>query len=274
MTVSSCERQDKSPDFKMIFLHHSTGFNIWSGNQSSLNRRIGKVIGKITGRYKVRTGVPLLLEKYNKINYTAYSLEERAFPAAEPYGWHNYPYDYYNIWVRNAGNSPYQEEPTLEILTKEYQVVIFKHCFPVSNIMPDKDTADIDSDYKSLRNYKLQYLALREKLHQFPDTKFIVWTGAVQVKSQISEQEAVRSKEFFEWVIKTWDIPDDNIYIWDFYGLQTEGQLYFQEKYASSETDSHPNKTFSGIASGLFFARLMDIVISKGKHTTLKGEPI
>ena len=89
------------------------------------------------------------------------SIEEMAFPKASPYGWHNYPYDYYNIWVKNAGNEPFMEEPTLEILTKQYQVVIFKHCFPVSNIQPDQDSADINSDFKSLSNYKLQYLALK-----------------------------------------------------------------------------------------------------------------
>ena len=37
-----------------------------------------------------------------------------AFPKASPYGWHNYPYDYYDIWVKHAGNEPYMEEPSME----------------------------------------------------------------------------------------------------------------------------------------------------------------
>jgi len=49
-----------------------------------------------------------------------------------------------------------------------------------------------------------------------------LFTGAAQVKSQISEDEAKRAKEFFEWAVKEWDLPNDNIYIWDFYNLQTE----------------------------------------------------
>jgi len=66
----------------------------------------------------------------------------------------------------------------------------------VSNIQVDKDSADINSDYKSLANYKLQYEALRNKLHEFSDTKFILWTGAAQVKSAVSEDEATRAREF------------------------------------------------------------------------------
>ncbi len=128
------------------------------------------------------------LINYNKENNKNYLIKEIAFPKAAPYGWHNYPYDYYNIWVKHAGNEPYMEEPTLEILTRQYQVISFKHCFPVSNIQPDKDSADINSDYKSLANYKLQYAALRDKLHEFPDTKFIVWTGAALAKGAVSEE--------------------------------------------------------------------------------------
>ncbi len=41
------------------------------------------------------------------------SLEEVAFPKSKPYGWNNYPYDYYNIWVNNAGPKPFMKEPTL-----------------------------------------------------------------------------------------------------------------------------------------------------------------
>ena len=101
------------------------------------------------------------------------------FPTtSEGYPWANYPYDYYNIWVKHAGDAPYQGEPTLEMLTKEYDVIVWKHCYPVGNILPDTGTPDVDSAEKRLENYKLQYAELKEKMRSFPDTKFIVWTGA------------------------------------------------------------------------------------------------
>ncbi len=164
------------------------------------------------------------------------------------------------------------EEPTLEMLTKEYQIIIFKHCFPSSNIQADQEPADINSDLKTVSNYKLQYLALRDKLHEFPDTKFILFTGAVQVKSSVTEDEAKRAKEFFRWVIDEWDLPGDNIHLWDLYSLQTEGGLYFRDEYAASKNDSHPNENFAGKAVMLLFNRIIDIIEYNGTRTQLTGE--
>lgn len=195
-----------------------------------------------------------------------------AFPKIKPYGWNNNPFDYYNIWVNNAGEKPYMEEPTLEMLTKQYQVIIFKHCFPVSNIKPDQESSDKDSQLKTISNYKLQYLALRDKLHEFPNTKFILFTGAAQIKSTITEDEAERTREFFSWVINEWDLPGDNIYLWDLYNLQTEGGLFFKDEYAASVNDSHPNGVFAGKVVMLLFNRIIDVIEYKGSGTQLTGE--
>ena len=233
--LNSCKQKEIKSNMNIIFLHHSTGGVIWQGGKASIivraARKINTGLGNALG---AKAKLLMLFDDYNKENNKNYLIKEMAFPKASPYGWHNYPYDYYDIWVKHAGNEPYMEEPTLEMLTKQYQVVVFKHCFPVSNILADKDSADINSDYKSLANYKLQYMALRNKLHEFPDTKFILWTGAAQVKSALSEDAAKRAREFFTWVTDEWDLPGDNIHLWDFYGLETEGGLYLKDKYASS----------------------------------------
>jgi hypothetical protein len=221
--LTSYKQSDGLEDIRIVFLHHSTGQNIWNGNRSTIfSKVVGKVSTRLSYKFYKKAVLPELFERYNKNYRTKYIINELTFPKKAPYGWHNYPFDYYNIWVKHAGNNVFMEEPTLEMLTKEYQVIIFKHCFPVSNIQANDDSANIDSDFKSIANYKLQYIALRDKLLEFPNTKFILFTGAAQVKSQISEDEAKRAKEFFEWAVKEWDLPNDNIYIWDFYNLQTE----------------------------------------------------
>jgi hypothetical protein len=235
----------------IIFLHHSTGGVIWKGGGNSLKQ---------------------LFKEFNEEYDTNYAISEKAFPNSSPYGWENYPYDYYNIWVKNAGEEPYMKEPTLEMLTKEYQLIMFKHCFPVSDIQADLDIADINSEIKTLSNYKLQYLALRDKLHEFPDTKFIVWTGAALVEGATTEEKALRAKEFFKWVTDEWDLPDDNIYIWDFYSLQTEGGLYFPVQYAVSSRDSHPNDEFAARVAPLLFNRVIDVIDNNGNGTFLNGE--
>jgi len=235
-------------EIRIIFLHHSTGQAIWDG------------------------GVPGWFERYNNENETQYGIESQEFPKDDPYGWSNYPYDYWNIWVNNAGDSPYMEEPTLEMLTRDYQVIIWKHCFPVSDIEEDTGEADVASDVKSIENYQLQYQALKEKMHEFPDIQFIVWTGAAQVKGATTKESAQRARQFFEWVRNEWDEAGDNIYIWDFYQLETEGGLYFKDQYASASDDSHPNSKFAKRIAPLFCQRIVDVVEGRGDVGSLTGE--
>jgi len=260
---------------KIIFLHHSTGKVIWQGNKDNFAVNIAeKISSRVAEILRPKGQLPSLFKKFNKVNGTNYNINEISFPKNSPYGWKNYVYDYYNIWIRNAGDTPFMEEPTLEMLTKDYQVIIFKHCFPVSNILADSLSIDLNSEVKTLNNYKFQYALLKEKMLQFPDTKFIVWTGAAQVKSAITEDEAIRAKEFFKWIREEWDINNDNIYLWDFYELQTKGGLYFLEEYARSSTDSHPNKNFAGKACRLLFNRIIDVIENNGNGTKVTGDPI
>ncbi len=246
----------------ILFLHHSTGHVVWNGQNSGIGRLFGK-----------KEAVPGWFENYNKANGTNFIISEQNFPKAQPYGWNNYPYDYYNIWVLNADNVSFQEEPTLEKLTAEYEVIIFKHCFPVGNIMEDIGAPDPGSSEKRIENYKAQYEAIKEKLHSFPQTKFILWTASANEKSNASEAEAAKTKEFVDWVINQWDIPGDNIYLWDFYGLETEGGLFLKDEYAARKGDSHPSAKFGQRVAPLFCARIVDVIKNNGENTNLEGEP-
>jgi hypothetical protein len=247
---------------RIAFLHHSTGHVVWLGTTS-------KVSSKIFGKSAVKSWIG----DYNKKNDTSYEIEEMNFPTtSEGYPWANYPYDYYNIWVKHAGEASYQGEPTLETLTKDYDVIVWKHCFPVGNILPDTGAADADSPEKRLENYKLQYAALKEKMRSFPDTKFVVWTGAALTAATTSPEEAQRTREFFDWVKAEWDEPGDNIFLWDFYALETEGGTYLKQEYASGPNDPHPTPDFGGRVAPLFAQRIVDVINGKGDSTSLTGE--
>jgi hypothetical protein len=226
---------------KILFLHHSTGASVWVG-------KTNKYIYKFTKNGDVLK----YFSDFNKKNRTSHQIEELLFPKSSPYGWNNYPYDYYNIWVKNAGESLYLNEPTLEILTKKYDIIIFKHCFPGSRIKEDTGNPDINSPEKRLENYKLQYNAIKEKLHEFHNTRFILWTPAVCTKNQMTEEEATRTLQFYKWITEEWNEKDDNIFIWDYYKYQTEGGLYLPDKYAIAPDNSHPNREFSGKVAPLF----------------------
>jgi len=273
ISINSCKKSEETSKMKIIFLHHSTGAVIWRGGKNSFMYRVAdKISPGIADFLDKQASFPKLFKQYNKEHVTNYFIKEMEFPKEKPYGWKNYPFDYYNIWVKNAGEKPFMDEPTLEILTKDYQVIVLKHCFPGSNIKSDPDSTNINSERKTLANYKLQYLALRDKFHEFQEIKFIVFTGAAQVRNNIKEEDARRAREFNKWVTEEWDLPDDNIYIWDLNSLQTEGDLYFKDVYSVSANNSHPNKLFAEKVAMLLFNRMIDIVENNGNGTNLRGE--
>ena len=68
-------------------------------------------------------------------------------------------------------------------------------------------------------------------MRSFPDTTFIVWTGAALTEATTTPDEAQRTREFFDWVKAEWDEPGDNIFLWDFYELETEGGPYMKPEY-------------------------------------------
>ncbi len=240
--IAAKNAEQMSSSAKVIYLHHSTGGVIWGG------------------------GVDTTITNYNTNHGTNYSITQMEFPKSSPYGWNNYPYDYWNIWVSHAGPSAYMEEPTLEMLTETYDVIVWKHCFPVSSITADTGSPDITSSVKSEENYKLQYNALKAKMHEFPNKRFIVWTGAALVESATNEAEAERARDFANWIKTTWDEPGDNIYIWDFRNLETGGGLYLLPENAASTSNSHPNATFAASAAPLIGQRIIDVIEGRGDN--------
>ncbi len=242
---------------KIVFLHHSTGDLIWQG------------------------GVPEWFEQYNRENGTDYRIAEQAFPK----NMGNYPYDYWNVWVDHAGTEAFMKEPTLEILTRKYDVIIWKHCFPVSNIREDTGDPIIGSDEKRIENYRPQYMALKAKMREFPAKRFIVWTGAARVKNtslinriisvlmrkSSDEEKARRVRTFFDWVKNEWDEPGDNIYLWDFYELETEGGIYLKKEFAAGSGNSHPSSTFSQLVAPFFCQRIVDVIEGRGDTANITG---
>ena len=233
--------------FRILYIHHSTGGNVWDG------------------------GVPEWIEAYNLAHGTTYQITERSFPDS-PYPWDNYPYDYWNLWVNHSGGNTAQGQDTLETLTGTYDLIIFKHCFPVSEIEADTGSPDVGSSDRTQENYKLQYTALKAKLRQFPAKRFLLWTGAAHVQSATTPAAAQRTREFFTWVKGSWDEPGDNIFLWDFYELETEGGLYLKDAHSVGGGDSHPGETFCRTVAPFFGRRLVNILEGRGDSTRLDGK--
>lgn len=243
---------NKRHPYYILFLHHSTGDVILhAGKMPSLFER--KLL-------KHQSFVKDWFTNFNKANNTNYIFDDQYFPKSEPYGWNNYPYDYYNIWIKHAGNQYYKDEPTLEILTQKYNLIIFKHCYPVSDIEEGTNQPDIDSPVKCIENYKLQYEALKQKMKEFPQTKFLVWTGAARVASSTTKEQAERARIFFDWVKTDWNASGSNIFLFDFYSMETGDTLYLKEENARSPVNSHPGESFARRIAPVFCERIIEVI--------------
>ena len=245
---------------RVAYLHHSTGQNVWTG------------------------GVPQFIQTWNSSHGKNYQISELRYPATigghttlarylplrtvramvSYYPWENYPYDYWNLWIAHTGESRDRGELNLDDLVKDYDVIVFKHCFPVSGIKADSGTPSVSSKEKTLANYKLQYEALKTRMHQFPEKRFILWTGPALTEASTNPQDAERARQFVSWVKTTWDEKGDNIYLWDFYELETKGALYLKPEYADGPDDAHPNVVFSRQVALLIGQRIVDVIEGRG----------
>jgi len=243
---------------KAIFLHHSTGGGVYFE---------GNVEGWISD--------------YNTANSTSYEVSERSYPTGS-YPWENYPYDFWNLWVNNACNSDKSSIECLNTLTQDYNVIIFKHCFPGAGINEDSGSPDVTSAEKTLGNYKAQYRALRAKMDSYPNNKFIVWTLAPLHRNATNANDAARAREFVNWVKNTWltedGNPHPNIIVFDFFGIVAElsaspangkvNCLKYEYEGDHNGDDSHPNTAANQVA-GPIFAQLIANSLASFRTPTL-----
>lgn len=231
---------------RAIFLHHSTGGVVWSN------------------------GLSAEIDRLNTAEGTSYSVNQTAYPDT-PWPWDNYPSDYYRLWVGGEGSAVSANIYNLETLCSQYDLIVFKHCYPVNDLEPDTGSPDPASTTKTLENYQAAYNALKARFLDRPDKRFLVWTGAVRLEVNTNPAAAQRLKTFRDWVINTWDQTGDNIFVFDFWQLETGGGLYLLPGNAASATDDHPSDSFAQTVALRFAERLMDVFQGNGDIDPLTG---
>ncbi|KPA15696.1 secreted protein containing Peptidase S9, prolyl oligopeptidase active site region domain protein [Candidatus Magnetomorum sp. HK-1] len=254
----------------IIFLHHSTGRNVYN-------------IGNVEEWF----------DEYNTNNNTNFSINEREYPAT-PYPHDNYPYDYWNLWVTENEDSTSRipacdsENPSIECLdtlTSNYDVIIFKQCYPGAAIAIDTGSPNIASSSKRIENYKLQYRALRREMDKYPDNTFIVWTLVPLHRLATNTSQASRAKEFVDWVKNDFLTEDNqdhsNIHIFDFWGIVAEDQenppngqvntIKYEYEGSHTGSDSHPNNLASQTAGPIFSQFIVDTILNAGTNLRLSN---
>jgi len=244
---------------EVVFLHHSTGY--WLYDQGNVSDWIND---------------------YNLTNQTNYQITERFYPDT-PYPWANYPYDYWNLWINDECDNSDPDIECLDKLSQDYDVIIFKHCFPGAQVLADEGNPSISSSTKSLENYKLQYRALRSLMDSYPDNKFIVWTLVPLHRLDTNAGNAARARDFVDWVKTTWLAEDGlshpNIYLFDFFGYAAEsnsnpenGQvncLKYEYEKSHTDQDSHPNELANQTIGPIFAEFIVNTIESSSSSVEL-----
>ncbi len=222
-----------------VFLHHSTGANIWGPNGSS-------------------TSIPQQITIYNATKgYTgdnAVSMNEVYFPGS---GIENEWYDWHNIFDGGDPNNniyPY---------IADNKIVVIKSCFPSSNITgygSPADTSGIGVNYKTIYNYKWHWKSILNIMKQYPENFFVIWTNAPLVAEATNFTEARLANEFCTWAKDTLANGKDpvygafppNVYVFDFFHKLAMPNGYMNPAYQVQSGDSHPNAAATELVAPQF----------------------
>jgi hypothetical protein len=157
------------------------------------------------------------------------------------------------------------------------KVVMFKSCFPNSNIISDgTPPGDPDSCIQTTANYQAAYKALLDYFARQPDTLFVVVTAPPLVKpSRIKDivkgllgrestidKVGLRARMFNNWLKDTekgWlkDYRLKNVVVFDYYNVLTGyGKSNWLLYPTQGGTDSHPSSEGNSLAAREFISFL------------------
>jgi hypothetical protein len=135
----------------------------------------------------------------------------------------------------------------------QYDLIAFKSCFPNSNI------AD---DYQ-LSEFKSYYVAIRDRIDQYPDKLFVVVTQPPQVPNETNAQEGERARALANWLQSDEYLSGHpNIFVFDFFGHLAGDDNFLRPEYRMDAYDAHPNERANREIGPLFVSFLDEAIRS------------
>lgn len=237
--MGTSSAQDSAP-VSIVFMHHSTGLGIiQQGN--------------------VREGFTSLGYDFWDHGYNDEGLTDPAGTAlrvnwdvpgdnTDPDGW-------YEIFQQ-----PYTDPPanTLSHML-QHDVIIFKSCFPTSDI----------SDDDMFAAYQRYYLDIRDVIDQYPDKLFVAWTTPPLVPNSTTPENAARARSWAEYLTSAEYLDGHpNLVVFDIFNLLADEDGFLRAEYRGDEWDSHPNES-ANQAVGPILVAFVDTAV----HGFVPGEP-
>lgn len=229
-----------------IFLHHSTGGNIWGPNGSN-------------------TSIPDEIDNYNANNgYTgddACSMNQAGWPDNP---WDNNWYRWHNIFDGVDATAD------IEDYLDENRIIVIKSCFPSSEMSGIGSSDDMSNPtVKSLWNYKWHWRSFLKVMQEHPENFFVIWTNAPLVPNATNTDEAELSHQFCDWAknILGAGLDDEfgplpkNVYVFDFFHKLVDENYMMDTDYSVDEWDSHPNSDATELVAPQFVEEIFDAAI-------------
>jgi hypothetical protein len=130
----------------------------------------------------------------------------------------------------------------------QHEVIVFKSCFPASNITSDEQ----------LQGYKSYYLAMRDVMDQHPDKLFVVMSPPPLNPAETNAEAATRARAFADW-LKSGEYLNGhaNAVTFDFFDSLAESDPALPDHNMLRQahragTDSHPNQVANETVAPLF----------------------
>ncbi len=130
----------------------------------------------------------------------------------------------------------------------QHEVIVFKSCFPVSNIASDDQ----------LEQYKTYYLTIRDQMDRHRDRVFVIVTPPPLNPAETNAQNAARARAFATWLKSDEYLAGHpNVFTFDLFDQLAEGNPaspeYNMLRSAYRDgTDSHPNQLANETVGPLF----------------------
>ena len=228
---------------KAIFLHHSTGGNIYyKGSNTTVLKE---------------------LANYNMAK--SFTGNQKITMAEEWFGVGN------NEWntMRNfvEGTNGYK----ISNYFSQYNVIIIKSCFPSSEVISEGSSADTKNPIiKSIYNYKWHWRSMVKYMQKHPEIFFVIWTNAPLEAASTKSEWAANAKNFCNWATNIlakgldseYGAFPPNVFVFDFFGKLTDSNGNMKDIYKTKSGDSHPNAAAADLIAPQFVKEIFDAALA------------
>ncbi|NLF01431.1 MAG: hypothetical protein GX601_10695 [Anaerolineales bacterium] len=140
----------------------------------------------------------------------------------------------------------------------QHEVIVFKSCFPASQITSDD----------MLRTYQEYYLGMRAVMDRHPEKVFIVMSPPPLNPAETTAEAAARARAFADWLTSdAYLAGHPNVFAFDFFDQLAEADPQspdvntLRAEYRLPGTDSHPNQVANEAVGPAF----VDFVIAAAR---------